>query len=381
MRHFSSIAASSARADQSLTEMCSSRQTDERGVNIKKRLGLVTAGLAALLVLAAQGTAQNQTLNLFNWSEYMDPQILKDFEKQFGAKVVVSLFESNEDLIAKLKSTGGSGYDVVVPGQYAVPLLGRQGLLLPLEKAKLPNLKNLSKKFINPNYDARNKYSVAYQWGMVGVVYNKVKLPKIEKTWGLFFDAKKQQGPFIMMDSAREMMSAPLKYLGKSLNSINKADITAALGLMVEAKGRSLGFDGGIGARNKVSAGQANYGVAYNGDVVKLQAEDPKLGFFVPKEGGLIFVDSLAIPAKAPNAALAYKFINFILDAKIGARLSNYNRYATPNEAAKPFITPADLKNPAIYPPASVMAKLEFNLDLGINNNLYDSAWTKIKAR
>ena len=348
---------------------------------MNKRLGLVTAGAAALLALAAQGTAQNQTLNLFNWSEYMDPQILRDFEKQFSAKVVVSLFESNEDLIAKLKSTGGSGYDVVVPGQYAVPLLGRQGLLLPLEKTKLPNLKNLSKKFINPNYDAQNKYSVAYQWGTVGVVYNKVKLPKIEETWGIFFDPKKQQGSFIMMDSTREMMAAPLKYLGKSLNSTNKADITAALGLMVEAKGRSLGFDGGVGARNKVSAGQANYGVAYNGDVVKLQAEDPKLGFFVPKEGGLIFVDNLAIPAKAPNAALAYKFINFILDAKIGARLSNYNRYATPNEAAKPFITPADLKNPAIYPPASVMSKLEFNLDLGVNNNLYDSAWTKIKAR
>ena len=187
---------------------------------MKKRLGLVTAGLAALLVLAAQGTAQNQTLNLFNWSEYMDPQILKDFEKQFSAKVVVSLFESNEDLIAKLKSTGGSGYDIVVPGQYAVPLLSRQGLLMPLEQSKLPNLKNLSKKFVNPSYDAQNKYSVAYQWGTVGVVYNKVKLPNLEQTWGIFFDAKKQQGSFIMMDSTREMMAAPLKYLGKSLNSI-----------------------------------------------------------------------------------------------------------------------------------------------------------------
>jgi spermidine/putrescine transport system substrate-binding protein len=348
---------------------------------MKKRVFLSTVAVAATVALMAHGTAQKQTLNLFNWSEYMDPQILKDFEKQFSATVVVSLYESNEDLIAKLKSTGGSGYDIVVPGQYAVPLLSRQGLLKALDKTKLPNFKNLSKKFVNPTYDAGNKYSVAYQWGTVGVVYNNVKLPNPAQTWGLFFDAKKQQGSFIMMDSTREMLAAPLKFLGKSLNSVNKADLNAALTLMIDAKNRSLGFDGGVGARNKVSAGQANYGIAYNGDVVKLQAEDPKLGFFVPKEGGLIFVDNMSIPAKAPNPELAYKFINFVLDAKIGARLSNYNRYATPNEAAKPFITPADLNNPAIYPPQSVMSKLEFNLDLGVNNNLYDSVWTKIKAR
>jgi spermidine/putrescine transport system substrate-binding protein len=354
---------------------------------MKKRIWLVatgamaTFGLVALNMSASSALAQKPVLNLFNWSEYMDPSILKDFEKKFGATVVVSLYESNEDLIAKLKATGGGGYDVVVPGQYAIPLMSRQGLLKPLDKTKLPNLKNLSKKFVNPSYDPSNKYSAAYQWGTVGVVYNKNKLPKPDETWGLFFDESKQQGSFILMDSTREMLAAPLKYLGKSLNSVSKDDLNKALELMIGAKSRSLGFDGGVGARNKVSAGQANYGIAYNGDVVKLQAEDPKLGFFVPREGSLIFVDSLAIPAKAPNADLAHKFVNFILDAKVGARLSNYNRYATPNEAAKPFITPADLKNPAIYPSAATMTKLEFNLDLGKNNALYDSVWTKLKAR
>ncbi len=350
-----------------------------------KKFWFAVAGATAVLALAAQGVtpsvAQKPTLNLFNWSEYMDPQILKDFEKQFGATVLVSLYESNEDLIAKLKASGGSGYDVVIPGQYAVPLLSRQGLLQPLQKTKIPNLKNLSKKFVNPNYDPNNQYSAAYQWGTVGIVYNKNKIPNPDQTWGLLFDEKKQQGPFIMMDSSREMMAAPLKYLGKSLNTVNPEELKQALTLMVDAKGRSLGFDGGVGGRNKVAAGQANYAVAYNGDCIKLQAEDPKIGFFVPREGGLIFVDNMAIPAKAPNPDLAHKFINFILSPKVGARLSNYNRYATPNEAAKPFITASDLKNPGIYPPAATMAKLEFNLDLGKDNNLYDSVWTKIKAR
>jgi spermidine/putrescine transport system substrate-binding protein len=346
-----------------------------------KKIGFLALGGAVALALLAQGAAQTRTLNLFNWSEYMDPAILKDFEKQFNAKVNVSLYESNEDLIAKLKANGGSQYDVIVPGQYAIPLLSRSNLLLKLDKTKIPNLKNLSKKFVNPSYDPNNTHSAAYQWGTVGVVYRKDKLKNPDQTWGLFFDKSKQQGSFLMMDSTREMLGPVLKYLGKSLNSTKPDDLRAALDTMVDAKGRSLGFDGGVGNRNKVAAGQANYGVAYNGDAVKLQAEDKNIGFFVPKEGSVIFTDSMAIPVKAPNAVLAHQFINFILEPKVGARLSNYNRYASPNEASKPFIDPTDVKNPGVYPPANVMAKLEFILDLGKDNALYDSVWTKIKAR
>jgi spermidine/putrescine transport system substrate-binding protein len=317
----------------------------QKGVERMKKIGLLALGGAVALALLAQGTAQTRTLNLFNWSEYMDPAILKDFEKQFNAKVNVSLYESNEDLIAKLKANGGSQYDVIVPGQYAIPLLARSNLLLKLDKAKIPNLKNLSKKFVNPSYDPNNTHSAAYQWGTVGVVYRKDKIKNLEQTWGLFFDKSKQQGSFLMMDSTREMLGPVLRYLGKSLNSTKPEDLRAALDAMVDAKGRSLGFDGGVGNRNKVSAGQANYGVAYNGPT------------------------------------LAHQFMNFILEPKIGARLSNYNRYASPNEAAKPFINPEDVKNPGVYPPAAVMAKLEFILDLGKDNALYDSTWTKIKAR
>lgn len=346
-----------------------------------KKLILVAVGSVVGLALLAQGSAQTRVLNLFNWSEYMDPAILKDFEKQFNVRVNVSLYESNEDLIAKLRANGGSQYDVIVPGQYAVPLLSRSGLLLKLDKTQLPNIKNLSKKFVNPSYDPQNTYTAAYQWGTVGVVYRKDKLKNPEQSWALFFDKTKQQGSFLMMDSTREMLGPALKYLGKSLNSTKPDDLRAALEIMVNAKNRSLGFDGGVGNRNKVSAAQANYGVAYNGDVVKLQAEDKNLGFFVPKEGSVIFTDSMAIPVKAPNADLAHQFINFILEPKVSARLSNYNRYATPNEAAKPFINKADLTNPGVYPPATVMSKLEFILDLGKDNNLYDSVWTKVKAR
>jgi spermidine/putrescine transport system substrate-binding protein len=348
----------------------------------KRRIALLTiAALASASIISGQIQAQQNVLNLFNWSEYMDPAILKDFEKKFNIKVNVSLFESNEDLIAKLETSGKGQYDLIVPGQYAIPILAKKGLLEKLDKSQLPNFKNLSKKFVSPSYDPGNTNSVAYQWGTVGIVYRKDKVKNFDPSWSLLFDKSKQQGPFIMMDSTREMLGPVLKYLGKSLNTVNKPDLKKALELMAEAKNRSLGFDGGVGGKNKVVASQANYAVAYNGDAIKAADEDKNVGYFVPKEGSVIFVDSMAIPAGAKNSKMAHAFINFILEPKIGARLSNYNRYATPNEAAKPFIDAKDIKNSAVYPAAAIMGKLEFILDLAADNKLYDSIWTKIKAQ
>lgn len=350
--------------------------------SMKRRIALLTiAALASASIISSQIQAQQNVLNLFNWSEYMDPAILKDFEKKFNVKVNVSLFESNEDMIAKLETSGKGQYDVVVPGQYAVPILAKKGLVEKLDKAQIPNLKNLSKKFVNPSYDPGNTYSAAYQWGTVGIVYRKDKVKNFDPSWSLLFDKAKQQGPFIMMDSTREMLGPALMYLGKSLNTTNKTDLKKALEIMTDAKNRSLGFDGGVGGKNKVVASQANYAVAYNGDAIKATEEDKNVGYLLPKEGSVIFVDSMAIPAGAKNSKMAHAFINFILEPKIGARLSNYNRYATPNEAAKAFIDPKDVKNPAIYPSAAVTAKLEFVLDLAADNKLYDSIWTKIKAQ
>jgi spermidine/putrescine transport system substrate-binding protein len=213
------------------------------------------------------------------------------------------------------------------------------------------------------------------------MVYDKRKIKDSEVSWGLMFDKSRQKGPFLLMDSTREMLGPALKYLGYSVNTTKPDELKRVIGMVIDAKERSLGFDNGVAGRNKVAGGQAAYAMAYNGDVIKLQAENKNLGYAVPREGSVIFVDSMAIPAGAPNAELAHKFINYILDPRVGARLSNYNRYATPNEAAKPFISGADRTNPGMYPSADIMAKLEFITDAGDAQKLYDAAWTKIKAR
>jgi spermidine/putrescine transport system substrate-binding protein len=336
--------------------------------------------LAALVALLALGLAQKE-LRLFIWSEYMDPAILEAFSKQTGLRVRVDLYESNEELIAKLQAGGVGQYDVIFPSDFYVPSIIQLKLVQPLDHSKIPNLKNLDDKFKNPPYDPGNRYSAAYQWGTTGLIYRKDRVPE-PTSWAVLF--KEPKAPFILMDSTREMLGNVLKYLGYSVNTKNPKEVQQAGQLLLQAK-RSryfLGFEGGVGGKNRVVAGAATYAVVYNGDAVKAADENPgKVAFTIPREGATLWVDSMMIPAKAPNPEEAHRFINFILDPKVGAQLSNFNRYATPNKAALPHINPADRKNPAIYPPGDLMKRLEFILDLGKDNRIYDEVWTAVKSR
>lgn len=328
----------------------------------------------------AAAPAGDCKLNLFIWSEYMDPQILTDFEKQFSCKVTVDLYEDNESMVAKLKGGGDSLYDVVVPGQYIIPVMVKLGLLAPLRHENIPNLANLDDKFKNPSFDPGNTYSAAYQWGTVGVYMRRNPDKPVARTWALLFDAAQQPGSYLLIDSIREMMGSALKYKGYSVNTTDPAQIKEVRDLLIDSKKRSQGFEGGVGGKNKVLGRTVNAAVVYNGDAVRGMVDDPETEYFVPDEGGVIWVDNLAIPAKAPNRDTAEKFINFLLDPKVGAQLSNFNQYATPNKAAREFVNPADIANSAIYPPAETMEKLEFVIDAGDANQLYDEAWTQIRS-
>lgn len=341
------------------------------------RIWALALGFA--LGIAGKSSAAGE-LNVFIWSEYMDPEIITDFEKQFDCKVTIDLYEDNESMMAKLQSGGDALYDICVPGNYIIPQLIQQNLLAPLRPENIPNLKNLSPSFQSPSYDPGNKFTAAYQWGTVGIYMRKPESGTIDETWGLMFDAAKQPGPFLMIDSIREMMGCALRYKGFSVNTLDVDELKTVKDLMTDAKARSLGFEGGVGGKNKVLAKTAAAAIVYNGDAIRAIADDPETVYFVPREGGVLWCDNLAIPAKAPHRDLAEKFINFILDPEVGARLSNYNQYATPNEAAKAFINKDDLANPAIYPPDEMMAKMEFVNDIGEEAALYDEIWTTIKS-
>jgi spermidine/putrescine transport system substrate-binding protein len=320
-------------------------------------------------------------INLFIWSEYIDPEIVKSFEQKYTCKVTTEVYEDNESMIAKLQAGGTSQYDIVVPSGFVVPGMIHLGLLAELRHANIPNLANLDEKFANPAFDPGNKYTAAYQWGTVGIYLRKSQAKSYKPSWNLLFDPKQQPGPFLMMDSIREMLGSALKFQGKSVNTTNPTEIEAAGALLIEAKKRSQGFEGGVGGKNKVLGKEVTAAVVYNGDAARGMTDDKDTQFFVPDEGGVIWVDSMVIPAKAPHRDWAEKFIDYILDAKVGAQLSNFNQYATPNKAAKPLIKPEDLANPAIYPTPEMMAKLELVGDVGDASKLYDEIWTRVKSK
>jgi spermidine/putrescine transport system substrate-binding protein len=338
-------------------------------------------GVLLFLALAVGCGRSKPRLNLFIWSEYIDPKIVAAFEKRFDCKVSVDLYEDNESMIAKLAGGGDALYDIVVPSDYVIQAMIHRGLLAPLRFANIPNLKNLDPRFSNLPFDRGNRYTVAYQWGTGGLYIRKPKDKPLDETWGLLFDPAKQPGPFLLVDEMRACFSAALKYRGHSLNSMDPKDLAEARDLLLDAKHRSLGFEGTVGAKNRVLARGAVLAMVSNGDASRGVKEDPETYYFVPREGSDIWVDNLCVPDKAPHRDLAEKFINYILEPSVGAQLSNFNQYATPNQASLPFINPADRKNPAIYPTPEIMSRLEFVQDLGATNQLYDELWTQVKAK
>jgi spermidine/putrescine transport system substrate-binding protein len=342
-----------------------------------KRLTLI----AVALMFAMTARAEKNKLNIYIWSEYMDPKIIESFSKENDCKVTIDLFEDLESMMAKLEAGGSSLYDLVWPSDYVVQPMIKRKLLAPLRKDNIPNFKNVDPNFLNRDYDPGNVYTAPYLWGTVGIYVRKKPGETIDESWGLLFDAKKQIGPFLLMDDARAMIGSALRYKGYSLNTTDKKQLKEARDILIDAKKRSFGFDGGVGVKNKVLAKVCRLGVVYNGDAVRGTKDDAETYYFVPREGGEIWRDNMAVPAHAPHRDMAEKFINYILDAKIGAQLANFIQYATPNAAARPFINVADLKNTAIYPPAEQMKVLEGVKDLGSKTGWYDELWTSIKSK
>ncbi|GEM86448.1 ABC transporter substrate-binding protein [Meiothermus granaticius] len=337
----------------------------------------------ALLAFTTLALAQPKELRLYTWTEYIEPAIISDFEKATGIKVRISYYESNEELLAKLQAGGDSQYDVIVPSDFIIPAMIQLRLLKPLDPAKIPNLKNLDPKFKSPPFDPGNQYTVGYLWGTVGLMYNTQVFKTPPQSWAVLFDPAQQKGRFTLMDSQREMLGIGLRYIGQSVNSTDTAALKKVIDLLLQAKNskNSLGFQGGVSATKLLLGNQAVAAVVYNQDALRTAGGNPKYGFTIPKEGSTLFLDNMAIPARAPNPEAAHRFINFILDAKIGARLANYQNSATPNAAAKPLMKPELLKNPAVWPTEAQMKVLEFILPQGEKDKLYDEAWTRIKSR
>lgn len=344
--------------------------------------------LACLLALGSWTTpmarAATQTLNLFIWSSYIDPDLLKAFEKQYNCKVVETDYASNAEMSAKLKAGGDSQYDVVVPSSYYVPELAAEGLIQPIDHSQLPNFKNLYPKFQNPSYDPGDRYSIPYQTGTTGIVYDPAKIKDPPESWAALYDPKVNPDyPFVLpKGEGRDQIASACAYLGYGFTCAKKSEWLAAARLIIATKKRKnfAGFVDETPARDQMKSGLIAISMAYNGDIGQCYADGSckNLKYFLPKEGTEQWVDTMAIPAHAPNPQLALKFINFILDADNGADLSNWNQYASPNEAAQPKLQ-GILQTEMLTPSAEDEKRLFFLPPLqGAQYKLFNDIWTSV---
>ncbi len=308
-------------------------------------------------------------LALYNWAEYLDPDLLTKFEAEFGVSVTQDTYDSNEAM-QPIISAGNSGYDVIVPSDYMVSILIDNGDLMPLNKDAIPNYANLSDEFSSGlPYDEDGTYAAPYQWGTTGLGVDKaVTGEDFPRSWAMVFDpAVAEQygasGSITLLNDPRETMGAALKYLGYSLNSTSEEELAEAKELVANAPVQAFDSDQ---YDELLAQGQSVVAPGYSGNffVQFDEADDPsQYEYFVPDEGGTRWVDNMAVVADAPHPCTAHAFINFLLDAENGAALTNWNYYASPNAAAEEFIEPEILEDPAIYP--TDLSKLEFISDTG----------------
>ena len=308
-------------------------------------------------------------LNFYNWTDYMDPELVSAFETEYGVDVVEDFYDSNEAMLAQLQA--GAVYDLIVPSDYMVGIMIEENLLAPLQMDALSNIGNLDTQFVNPPYDPTSEYSVAYQWGTTGLGVNlSVVGEDFEPSWALVFDTdltSTYAGGVSLLNDPRETMGAALKYLGYSLNSTSETELQEAADVIADAKANITAFDSDQYEENLVN-GETAVAHGYSGNFFTAFADtdnEDNWAYVIPEEGGTVWIDNMAVPVVAEHPCTAFAFMNYLLDAENGAALTNYNYYASPNAAAEPFILEEVLTDDTIYPSDELRKKLEIITDTG----------------
>lgn len=315
------------------------------------------------------GRVENE-LSIYNWSDYIAEDTVPNFEKEFGIKVTYTTYESNEELVAKLQS-GVSGYDLVVPSGYIIPVLTARGLITPLSRQYLTNWKNLSPIFLGLPSDPDNRYGVPWQWGTTGIAYRTDRLDPPPDSWAVFHNQDLRLR-MTMMDESREVIGAFLRYRGHSLNSVNPGELAQAKADAIQARPNLRAYKSAP-AKADLIAGDVWVAQLWNGDTTQARTQQPNLGYVLPKEGCTIWADSLVVPASAPHKRAAHEFMNYILRPDVASAISDFTGYGSPNAEAV-------LRAPVPYPSSEELSRLEYQSDLGAGGQLWEQIWAEIRA-
>ena len=373
---------------------------DKRKKNVPVRFGrarkigrfffqrLIPVAMAVLIVIGGfiygqkDGVSGNGQVIVYNWGEYIDPEIIDLFEEETGIDVIYEEFETNEIMYPKIQS-GAIAYDVVCPSDYMIQRMIENDLLAEINYDHIPNLKYIGDNYMKMSrqFDPENKYSVPYLWGTVGILYNKKMVDEPVDSWGILWD-KKYEDSILMQDSVRDAFAVALKYLGYSLNSTDLDELEAAKNLLIEQKPlvQAYVIDQ---VRDKMIGGEAALGVIYSGEALYCQQENPDLDYVIPKEGTNIWIDSWVIPKNAKNVENAEAFINFLCRPDIAKMNFDYITYSIPNTAGRDLIEDESLRNsPIAFPDDSKLENCETFQFLGDDNDaLYNRLWREIKSK
>ena len=319
---------------------------------------------------------------VYNWGEYLDPEVLTLFEQETGIDVVYEEFETNEILYPKI-SSGAIAYDVICPSDYMIQRMIENNLLAEINFDNIPNIKNIGKDYMEQSrqFDPENKYSVPYCWGTVGILYNKTMVDEPITSWSVLWD-EKYKANILMQDSVRDAFGVTLKYLGYSLNSTDLDELTEARDLLIKQKPlvQAYVIDQ---VRDKMIGNEAAIGVIYSGEAIYTQKENPDLEYVIPEEGSNIWIDSWVIPKNAENKENAEKFINFLCRPEIALMNFEYITYSTPNSEARKLIEDEAIRNSEIaFPDLSKYDNLETFQYLGTGaDQTYGELWNQVKSR
>jgi spermidine/putrescine-binding protein len=309
--------------------------------------------------------SEAKVLNFYNWTDYVDPDhTIPDFQKQTGIKVTYDNYSSNDELLAKMQ-TGNTGYDLIVPTDATLVKMKHGGLIQKIDLSKIPNVNNLDPRFRDAEYDPGNEYSIPWQWGTTVTDWDGLKLAAVK-------------GKSSYLDEARDAFAMALFALGHDPNTLDDKQLDDAKNYLIDLKKNIKAITSDY--QDPLKSGELIMSQAYSGDVFQIQADNDKVEYIIPKSGAFSWVDSMAIPKGATHVDNAHAFMNYILDPHVGATLTNFTQYGSPNKAALPFIDKDLLKNPLVFPSQAELAKLPFQKDLGEDEIKYSDRWTQVKA-
>lgn len=316
-------------------------------------------------------------LNLFAWSEYLPQSVIDDFQTETGIQVNYESYASNEEMLAKL-TTGAVAYDLVQPSEYTVEAMVKEGMLVPLDKAQIPNLKNIGPEYYGLVHDPELTYSVPYMQGTVGIIVNTERVKEPVASFADVFSAK-HKGKIVVLDDSREVVGWALSSLGIDANDVASANLEKVKPVLAAWLPLVKVYDSDS-PKTALTNGDVDLGIVWSGEGAILLNENPgKFTYTLPSDGAHMFIDSLAIPTTVQNAAAAHKFIDYILRPEVSVKISADFPYTNPNVEARKLLSPAELANAASYPPGN--PKLSTFTDIGTAAADVDKLFTDAKAQ